>query len=102
MRIVSSYLESNKQIRKREEMTVRYLETKIESARQTDTPRYGMAADGYTLRSGAPTSWMIRLAGEKIWRRLMCWQFSNAGTCFVKIKGENYIVQDYDLPQVTS
>ena len=61
-------------------------------------PNYGMAADGYTTKSGAPTSYKIRLEKEKIWRRLMVWQFSNVGTLFVKIKGKNVIVPEYSLP----
>ena len=78
---------------------VQYLETKIVERKQTENPRYGMGADGYTLRSGAPTSWMIRLMGEKIWRRLMIWQFSNCGTLFVSILGKPYVVREYDLPE---
>ena len=78
---------------------VKYLKTTIAEKRQTDTPRYGMTADGYTLRSGAPTSWMIRLAGEKRWRRLMCWCFSNCGTLFVRVLGEPLVVYEYDLPE---
>jgi hypothetical protein len=70
----------------------KYLQTQIEEVKTTETPRWGMTASGYTKQSGAPTSKMIRLAGEKRWRRLMCWQFSNAGTCFVKVNGENLIV----------
>ena len=77
----------------------KYLEKKIVENKRTETPRYGMAADGYTVRSGAPTSMIIRLEGEKIWRRLMVWQFSNAGTCFVRIKGECLIVPDHAIPQ---
>jgi len=77
---------------------VDHLETPIVSKRQTETPRYGMSAEGYTLRSGAPTSWLIRLEGETRWRRLMCWQFSNAGTCFVRILGREFVVRDCDLP----
>jgi hypothetical protein len=74
-------------------MSVTYLTTKIAEKRQTDnTPRYGMARDGYTLRSGAPTSYMIRLEGEKRWRRVMIWQFSNAGTCFVRINGVPHVI----------
>ena len=74
------------------------LEKKIVEKKTTKTPRYGMSRDGYTLRSGAPTHLMIRLEGEKIFRRLMCWQFSNAGTCFIKVKGEYLIVNDFDIP----
>lgn len=74
-----------------------YLDKKIIGCRRTSTPRYGMAADGYTTRSGAPTSYMIRLAGESRWRRLMIWQFSNIGTLFVRVKGKPKIVNDSDL-----
>lgn len=74
-----------------------YLKKKIVDCRQTKRPRYGMAADGYTTRSGAPTSYMIRLQGESRWRRLMVWQFSNIGTTFVRIKGKPKIVPDSDL-----
>ena len=74
-----------------------YLTTRIVETRRTDTPRYGMAADGYTLRSGAPTSLMVKLEGEKRWRRLMVWQFSNAGTCFLRIKGEPLIVRESSI-----
>lgn len=77
-----------------------YLTTKIEAARQTNTPRWGMTVDGYTQRSGAPTSLMIRLAGETRWRRLMAWQFSNAGTLFVRIRGDEFIVNEYDIPEI--
>ncbi len=80
---------------------VKYLETRIVESRQTDIPRYGMAADGYTTRSGAPTSWMVRLHGEKVWRRLMVWQFSNVGTCFVRVLGEPLIVRDWEVPSAT-
>ena len=83
-------------------MAVTYLETPIAAAKRTDVPRWGIAADGYTLRSGAPTSVMLRLAGEKRWRRMMCWQFSNAGTCFVRVLGVPLIVNEYDLPNIDS
>lgn len=74
---------------------VKYLETTIaEKKQEPPKSNWGMAADGYTKRSGAPTSYMIRLTGEKRWRRLMVWQFSNCGTLFVKIKGEPLIVRD--------
>lgn len=75
-----------------------YLTTKIVESKRTEIPRYGMNRDGYTSRRGAPTSLMVRLEGEKRFRRLMVWQFSNAGTAFVRRKGEPYIVRDCDLP----
>jgi hypothetical protein len=78
----------------------KYLQTTIAERVFCPTDaRYGMARDGYTTRSGAPTQWMIRLAGEKRWRRLMRWQFSNAGTCFLRIKGECLIVPGHAIPE---
>ena len=77
---------------------VTYLTTPIAAVKQTERPRYGMARDGYTVRSGAPTSTMIRLEGEARWRRLMVWQFSNMGTCFVRIGGKCHVVPDCDIP----
>ena len=76
-----------------------YLTTKIAASRRTDTPPCVMTDDGYTQRSGAPTSYLIRLEGETRWRRLMAWQFSNNGTLFVRINGENMIVRQYDIPE---
>ena len=80
-------------------MSVQYLTTKIVEAIDApiDHRRY-MTCLGYTKRSGAPTSTMIRLDGEKRWRRVMCWCFSNAGTCFVRVKGACLIVRD--IPEV--
>jgi aminoglycoside phosphotransferase (APT) family kinase protein len=72
----------------------------IERAKRMDPPSiYGMCADGYTKRSGAPTSLMVQLKGETIWRRLMVWQFSNAGTLFVRIKGECVTVHEHQIPE---
>ena len=79
---------------------VKYLETKIVEVRIVPpTPGAGMTREGYTVKRGAPTSRMIRLAGENRWRRLMCWQFSNAGTCFIRVNGESLVVRDCDLPE---
>lgn len=77
-----------------------YLSTPITRARRTDTPRWGMAVDGYTLRSGAPTSVMVQLKGEKRWRRVMCWCFSNIGTIFIRVNGTPLVIQDHDLPTI--
>ena len=71
-----------------------YLEIPIAERKQTaTTPRYGMTVDGYTTRAGAPTSWMIRLHGEKRWRRVMVWQFSNAGTAFIRVRGKVLVIE---------
>lgn len=76
-------------------MSVKYLEeSRITRAKRTDAPRYGMTADGYTKRSGAPTSYMIQIDGESRWRRVMIWQFSNAGTIFVRVKGEPLVISN--------
>lgn len=71
------------------------LNKEIAETKKTIPPRYGMCVDGYTKRSGAPTSILIRLKNEKIWRRVMVWQFSNVGTCFVRILGKEYIIPDH-------
>ena len=76
-----------------------YLERPIAERYETEPPRYGMCSDGYTKRRGAPTSWMVRIEGDNIWRRLMCWQFSNAGTLFVRVKGRPFIVREHQLPE---
>lgn len=85
---------------KDESTGVTYLTTPIEEVRH-DPPRRGsgMTREGYTKRSGAPTSRMIRLQGEKIWRRLMVWQFSNLGTLFVNIGGKPHVVREEMIPQ---
>lgn len=72
---------------------------KIVASKQTKRPNYGIAADGYTISSGAPTSYMVRLEGEKRWRRVMELCFSNTSTTFLKIKGKKEIVEWYDIPR---
>lgn len=47
-------------------------------------------ATGYG--SKIPTTKMVRLPGEKIWRRLYCMIWSNSGTCYFIKKGERVIV----------
>jgi hypothetical protein len=74
---------------------VDYLQKPIaESKRVPASSTRGMTRAGYTTRAGAPTQWMIRLKGEKIWRRVMVWQFSNAGTAFVRIGGKPYVITE--------
>ncbi len=81
-------------------MSVTYLTTPIVEVRQDPPPHgSGMTGYGYTKRSGAPTSRMIRLQGEKRWRRLMVWQFSNLGTLFVNLNGKPHVVREEMLPQ---
>jgi len=76
-----------------------YLEERIAESRETTVPRYGIGADGYSLRSGAPTRLMVRIEGDRRWRRLMCWQFSNAGTLFIRVGGRSLIVRESDVPE---
>ena len=77
---------------------VDYLQKKIAESKRTAVSRTrGMTREGYTTRAGAPSQWMIRLVGEKIWRRVMVWQFSNAGTAFVRIGGKPYVIAEHDL-----
>lgn len=73
---------------------VQYLETPIIAAKRTPVPRYGIAADGYSLRSGAPSQYMVRLENNPRWYRVMVWQFSNAGTAFIRIKGIPYVLRN--------
>ena len=81
-------------------MNVTYLTTPIVEVRHDPPPRgSGMTREGYTKKSGAPTSRMIRLQGEKRWRRLMVWQFSNLGTMFVNIDGKPHVVREEMIPQ---
>ena len=79
---------------------MKYLETPIVEVidRPPANPHSGLTSSGYTKRSGAPTSKMVRLQGGNKFRRLMVWQFSNCGTLFVRIKGECLIVRECDIP----
>lgn len=80
---------------------VHYLETKIAEAKHAPIDqRHGMTVEGYTKRSGAPSSAMIRLDGEKRWRRLMIYQISNAGSIFVNVKGQRLYVREHELPEI--
>ena len=82
---------------------VTYLTTPIVEVRIDPPSRgSGMTREGYTKRSGAPTDRMIRLQGEKRWRRLMVWQFSNMGTLFVKLDGKPHVVSEGMLPPEVS
>ena len=81
-------------------MTAKYLTTKIAETRRTDVPHYGLGRDGYSLRNGAPTSLLVRLEGDKRWRRVMVWCTGNCGTLFVRVAGECLITRDDDIPLV--
>lgn len=81
-------------------MSVKYLRKKIvASRRDRNPPRYGRCVDGYTVRRGAPTEMMVMLQGEKRWRRVMVWCFSNCSTLFLRIRGEEFVVQSHEIPE---
>lgn len=68
------------------QQTPMYLTKKIEEVRTVEAkPR--LTCHGYSVRAGSPSSKMVRLEGEKRWRRVMVFQFSNAGSAFVRING---------------
>ena len=60
----------------------------VTSTRQTSQPAYGRTASGYGGK--IPTSHMIRYAGR--WRRVYVMIYSNSGTAYVIVNGENYII----------
>jgi len=76
-------------------MAVKYLDKPFAEIRITRHPNYGMCRNGYSCRRGAPTSFLVRLEGEKRFRRVMCWQFSNAGTGFLRVRGESLLLQPH-------
>lgn len=67
-------------------------------SRRHGNPALRLTQDGYTRNEGSPTCYQVRLKGETRWRRVYIWQFSNIGTNFVKIKGENIIISVPPLP----
>lgn len=72
---------------------IKYLEQPYESS---DRPlwfhRQGLSetASGYGRRLRSTR--MIRLAGEQRWRRVYVICYSNAGSAYVRIKGEQYFL----------
>ena len=78
---------------------VDYLEEPIVEMREKPLPMgTGLTVFGYTLRKGAPTAYLVRIASSPRWYRLKCWCFSNASTMFVTIKGVDRVVTE--LPPV--
>lgn len=41
---------------------------------------------------------MIRIVGETRWRRVYVMQYSNAGTAYVRVKGDVLIIRNSDFP----
>lgn len=52
-------------------------------------PPFFYSALGYGRK--IPTHRMVRLPGDKRWRRVYCCCYSNTGTCYV-VKGKDWIV----------
>ena len=78
-------------------MSVKYLEKRIDRKRVDIPTNRRLTAEGYTPRSGSPSDWKIKLEGENRWRRVYCWQFSNAGTLFIRVNEQPIVVRDYQL-----
>ncbi len=51
-----------------------------------------LTVDGYTKRSGAPTSLMVKIEGSNRWYRVMQVCFSNSGTNFIKTKENPFLI----------
>lgn len=81
-------------------MKVKRLQKKIVDCKVTKAPNYGRSPTGYTYSQGAPTVYKVKLEGERMFRRLMCWQFTNVATYFLRISGVEYIVPEAELEAV--
>ena len=51
-----------------------------------------LTRDGYTKRSGAPTSLMVKIKGSNRWYRVMNFCNSNSGTLFIKTKDNPFLI----------
>ena len=58
-------------------------------------PNYGRNADGYGRK--IPTRYWVKLATEYRWRRVYMAQFSNTGSPFVVVNGEDVWLNATDL-----
>jgi len=81
------------------EATVEYADTTDAEWRERpiDVRPY-LTVHGYTKQYGAPSSWMVRLDGSKVWRRVYIYQISNAGSAFVRVAGRQLFVPDHAFP----
>jgi len=60
----------------------------VTDRQQTAEPAYGRTASGYGGK--IPTRHMIRYAGR--WRRVYAMLYSNSGTAYVVVNGEDHIL----------
>ena len=58
----------------------------------TDVPRSGTTRTGYGAKLA--TRHMLYIANR--WRRVYAMCFANAGTCYVNISGQKYVIEFYD------
>ena len=76
-------------------MTVQYAPPIVEAKEQIVSDwqvRRCLDSLGYTKRCGAPTNYKVRVKGHPRWYRVYVYQISNAGTAFLKMKGNNFAV----------
>ena len=50
--------------------------------------------DGYTIRAGVPSDWMVQVDNRSTWYRVRSICFSNSGSLIVKVKGETLFVRE--------
>lgn len=55
--------------------------------KEEGNPLPRLDSQGYTLKGGSPTRYKALFKGR--WYRVYCVQFSNAGSNFIKVNGEN-------------
>ena len=79
-------------------MSTPHLKTPIVEVKYTDFPLYAMVKNPYTIRTDEPTNRMVKLEGEKFWRRVMCWGYKNMETYLIWLKGRPFRIHDRDFP----
>ena len=63
---------------------------------KTDNCRpYGQSPEGYGRKIAMP--YRVRLNERGPWRRVYCCIFSNVGTCYIVVRGAEYIIRDGDV-----
>lgn len=66
----------------------------IEDQKRSPVTRYQvmrcMTVDGYTKKYGVPTDYLVKIKGYRGWRRIRVYQISNAGTCFIRLPGDDF------------
>ena len=58
-----------------------------------DIRRY-YTVDGYTIRAGVPTDWMVQVDNRSIWYRVRSICFSNSGSLIVRVDGETLFIRE--------